>query len=218
MLVFKLMKRLLLFVLILSNTALFAQRDTLIINGHKFLFRFQHSNDPDHDSISDVQLYRIEQGNSKRLLSHRLFISDGDCNSEALELGGYTVYDSLITFYSFWCKAGDAPVSPFGARKQVYKVAADGKVTLASSVLYIEEGYSNEGYGLLESTSLTAEEKELLNTYIARIEKDYGGNFLHGKKADELVDETRTALSHEITRSTDHWKDIESYVNFGIQK
>jgi hypothetical protein len=80
---------------------LVAQRDTIQIRGQAFVLVTEEVVGND-DLQRQVHLLRLEGGRAKWLLRHTLLAESADCNSIALELGGYAVSDTGITFYTTW--------------------------------------------------------------------------------------------------------------------
>ncbi len=118
------MKFFLFFLFLFSSTVSYSQIEKIGIDKQIYEFEIQKYTDyePEGGEREILTLSRIDSlGNKKKLLSHVLKDKWGDGNSESLELGNYVLSDSLLTFYSFWCRRGDAPVSPYGARVQKYK-------------------------------------------------------------------------------------------------
>ena len=143
----------------MTLTAL-GQTKTVSIRDNKFIFKTFLVDNENGDSIKQVELFRT---NSK-LLTHIILKSEGDCNSESIELGTFETTDTTIIFYSYWTRAGDAPVSPFGVRKQIYSVDRNGKLNLTKAELYIEtsrEGWTvNKGINYLFSIPKNNNEKK----------------------------------------------------------
>jgi|GEM_PF-789025 len=180
----------------LSISIGFSQVDTIRINGHDFLFKLISINDTDGLEKNALHLYRVDKkGNEKFLLSHTLDYAVGDCNSMSVEMGDFKILDSTLTFYTFWCRQGDAPVSPWGARIQKYKVTENGIVKKASSRLYIEsskEGWhENEGIKYLYKGAKNEKEQEALMKYIKDTEEEYNAKFVFGKESDQLLIEVK---------------------------
>ena len=188
----------------------FSQTKTIQLNNHSFKLVKEKITNDDGPEIEIVNLYRE---NSLKLLSHVLNEFSGDCNSESLELGNYTVTNSTITFYSFWCTTGDAPVSPYGARIQVYKVDKNGKVKLNSSQVYIESGRRGwiPGLEFLYKKPRTKKEKKVFKNYINKIESSYNAKFVFGKISEKLIKKVKLQLHKKIETATKHWHDKDSF-------
>jgi len=191
-----------------------AQTETLTLNNVVFELKKEIKPSEDGEDIQVLNLYR--NGSSKKLLSHTLNEFLGDCNSESIELGNYKVTDSIITFYSFWCTRGDAPVSPYGARIQVYSIDTTGKIKLKSSQVYIEAGRSGwiPGLEFLNKKPITPKENKIFKEYIKEIETTYNANFVFDKKAKELLKEVKQQLQKEIEAATKNW---DSETGFGVR-
>ena len=203
------------FTLVLSFSLFInAQTETLTLNNVGFELKKETKPSVDGDAIQMLNLCR--KGSSKKMLSHVLKESIGDCNSESLEIGGYTSTNSTLTFYSFWCTRGDAPVSPYGARIQVYSIDTTGKIKLKSSQVYIEAGRSGwiPGLEFLNKKPITPKENKVFKEYIKEIETTYNANFVFDKKAKELLKEVKQQLQKEIEAAT---KDWDSETGFGVR-
>ncbi|MEZ4924599.1 MAG: hypothetical protein R2780_15625, partial [Crocinitomicaceae bacterium] len=160
---------------------------------------------------SKIKFLRIKLLNDsiKYSFDHVLYEGIGDCNSESLEIGGYRLTDTTIILYSFWCHMGDAPVSPWGARKQIFVPDSTGKLLMFDSELYIEAGNpgweETKGVEFLHQIPETNDEKLAYVNYIHRMEKIYKADFVYGKEANDLLAEVRNQLRSEITKHTSHW-------------
>ena len=199
--------------LLLFSFLAFSQVETIVLNNYSFELKKDKISNEDGEDIKIINLYR---NGSSKLLSHILKESIGDCNSESLEIGDYTVTGSTITFYSFWCTRGDAPVSPYGARIQVYKADNNGQMILDSSQVYIEAGSAGwiPGLEFLFKKPTTNKEKEEFKTYIDEIESSYDATFVFGDDANELIKKVKEQLHKEITSTTKDWNDENT---FGIR-
>ncbi|MCC8186757.1 MAG: hypothetical protein LIP08_04400 [Bacteroides sp.] len=116
----------------------------------------------------------------------------GDSNSLSLQLATYELSDSLITLYHYWTKWGDAPVSPFGARKQIFRITdrgqwlqTEGKIVIETMTpLYIEQygGPENLGYHhgalFMRRSPQSTEEKEMFRIYREGVQDEYEATFI----------------------------------------
>ena len=196
--------------------------DTLQIGIHQYIL--QTMEDETENELGATESFILlkfvtPKGPGKYGLKHTIYKGWGDCNSESLEIGGIEITDSSIILYSFWCHMGDAPVSPWGARKQVYVPKENGLLEMVYSELFVEasengwEGY--EGSIYLYETPVTAEEKQLYRDYIHKVEKEYKADFVYGKRADDLLKEVKEFLAVSIQEQTSHW---DPNVGFGMRK
>lgn len=205
------MKRSLFILLTFLALTTFAQTKTINIRNYTFDFKTIFIDNEKGDSISQVELY---QHNSK-LLTHTLSQSEIDCNSESIELGTFETIGTTIIFYSYWASAGDAPVSPFGVRKQIYTVGKNGNLTLTKSELYIEtsrQGLAeNPGVNYLFLTPKNSIEKKQLKEYIKEVEQIYNGKFVLGATKNLLFKEVREKLKRQIQTATKYWE--KNYTN-----
>jgi hypothetical protein len=164
----------LLFSLLFFHTHLIAQDSTHIINSHNFRFRTVKLENDAGPLIRRVYVYR----NKTKLLTHTIFETSGDCDSETLELGTYEIKDSTITFYSYWAHAGDAPASPYGVRKQIYTISYNGKMKLTEKKSYTE------------------------------IHDDPEPGSVPVSERDALIDEVKNRFQKTIDEQTRNWKKI----------
>ena len=168
--------------------------------------------------IKEIELYR---GN-KKLLSHTISYADGDCNSIVVELGKYEIRSDSIIFYSYWALTGDAPVSPYGVRKQIYVVQNDGQLDLINGKIYLEAFKAGWGEGKYKGVDYiytpptNKEEKALLAEYKKAIEQEYNASFVVGNRKKRLFKEVRSKLEKEIKAATKGWAEYNS--SFGIKK
>ena len=200
------MKRNLFILLILLTLTSFGQTKTVSVNNYKFGFKTVFMANENGDSIKQIELYKEKL----RLLTHIISKSEGDCNSESIELGTFETTETTITLYSYWTRAGDAPVSPFGVRKQIYSVDKNGNLKLTKAELYIEtsrQGWGeNKGIDYLFSTPKNDNQKKELIEYINDVEQTYNGKFIFGTAKDLLFTEVRIKLKRQIQAATKNWK------------
>lgn len=182
------------------------------INGNKFVFKFISSpSDVSSENVEEVELYR----KSKKLLTHTLKDKSGDSNSLTVEVGNYVINDTILIFYSYWGKVGDAPASPCGVRKQVFNIAPNGRVAMTGSLIYLDAGHmmaTYDGYkGLifLDSVPRTTQDKKLLDEYKQTIKQEYNADFVKDKEQEAaLFKEVRTTLAKEIKKATEGWDEL----------
>ena len=200
------MRNTLLLLILLPVFASAQSAKTLTVGG--FSFTFKTTGLPaESGETEQVEVWR---GNQK-LLTHILSLEEGDCNSESVELGTYETGPSTITFYSYWAHAGDAPVAPYGVRKQIYQVDEKGNLLLQSGQLYIETGRpgwpETRGVAFLLQAPKNDSERTVLAQYIKQTEASYGGRFVFGKEKEHLFTEVCSKLKGPIKRATGNWKD-----------
>ena len=215
------MRFLLLFFFLFSNLISYAQIEKIEIDGQFYTFESKIYDETELDSGQKevVKIFRHDSlGNKKPILSHVLKEKWGDCNSESLELGDYLLTDSLLTFYSFWCRRGDAPASPYGARIQKYKFQ-NSKLRLIESQIYIETTaihlMENKGIQFLFEKPKTVLEKKEFATYIATTEKTYHAKFVFGKQSDKLIKTVKNHLQSLIENETKDW--LKEQNSFGVK-
>src|SRR5215217_6196187 len=113
-----------------------AQKTIRKVNGVSITFARSTKEGDSGDSV--ISIHVAAKGNP--FYSYTQQKTEGDCNSISEEWGSYEIKDSLLTFYTYWTKEGDAPVSPAGAMKRTYGVYRTGQVKLLAAFIYIEEG------------------------------------------------------------------------------
>lgn len=194
------------------------QTKTAHVGGQDFVFKTQAlPNENGMDSIRKLTLYR----DGKSLLTHTLHETAGDHNSEEVALGTFETTDSTIIFYSYWSRAGDAPASPYGVRKQVYSVGANGALRRTHALLYIETArssvWAHKGIMYLFDPPQNAAQEAALQEYRRGVETKYGGRFVQGKAKDALFREVRAKLKKEIADATRGWKERYSNILGGYK-
>lgn len=155
----------------------------------------------------------------------------GDSNSLSVNIGDFDIEGNTLTLYNFWAKAGDAPVSPYGARIQRYKILENGLISFISGEIYIETmsdyyiyqkrgkeelGY-NSGSLFLSKTPDTDEEKSMLRRYVKGVEKEYNARFVHNDEACLLFRIVRMRLSKQLDFYTGKWPDTYNDNGFGFK-
>ena len=196
---------LLLFTLI--SISVFGQTKTIKINNHNFSFKTTYRRDDNAGGYNrHIDIYR----NKIKVLSFTLLKTEGDCNSQSVELGKYEIVDSTIIFYTYWARAGDAPVSPYGVRKQTYIVTANGKINFDKGEIYIEtsrQGWKgNTGIEYLFTKPTNEEQRKQLKEYVSTVEKEYKAIFTFGLAKTALLKAVKLKLRKEIEQNTSHWK------------
>jgi hypothetical protein len=121
------MKIVLFFLLIMFNSNLFSQKDTLMINGFKFYTVTLTDKNDFGSKDTLMKFYRIDNGKPKYLLTHYLYRFSADCNNGFTDIGNYAVkHDSIIFVTNYLQKTGNDPIPD--TRMQIYKIQADGKI------------------------------------------------------------------------------------------
>jgi hypothetical protein len=192
------------------------------------LFKVDSSND---EGAKILHVYR----NGKKMLSHTLFKSDGDCSSINIEIGNYKWRNNEIVFYSYWAATDRQNIAlyPFGFRKQTYSIEETGKIIKQKAELFIEDNvekgvgkekfyaahsnWKHKGLGFIYTSPQNDFEKEAKEDYIRNIEIMYRGTFVFGKRKEALEKEVRQELSKEITLHTGDWKAGEAF-GYGMVK
>lgn len=192
------MKTSFLFILTFLAFTAFGQSRTVSVRDSGFIIKVILLDNENGDPIKQVELYR----DNSKMLTHTISKSESDCNSESIELGTFETTDKTVVLYSYWTKAGDAPVSPNGVRKQIYSVDKNGKLNLTKAELYIETWTENAGMDYLFSTPRDDDEKRQLKEYITAVEQAYNGTFIFGTARSSLLTEVRVKLRRQIQAAT----------------
>lgn len=118
------------------------------------------------------------------------------------------------------CAASDAPVSPWGARKQVYSVNESGGLKREASYLYIESGRAgwpeNDGVEFLYTQPQTESDEGRYMDYVKKMESEYEGTFVFGKNADSLVNEVKSRFKDYLLTLKKSWRQSENSFGFKI--
>lgn len=164
-----------------------------------------------------LEIYR----NDEKILEHILSSIEGDSNSVSVELGTYEVKDSTVILYSYWALQGDAPVSPYGVRKQVYIIDCKDQPRLIDSAIYLEAMRSGwgesdyKGVDFIYKNPENKEDKYLLELYKKAVERDYNAKFVTDKVLkDNLFQEVCSILRDKIDAVTIDWDGIDSSFHY----
>jgi hypothetical protein len=180
---------------------LVAQRDTIQIRGQAFVLVTEEVVGND-DLQRQVHLLRLEGGRAKWLLRHTLLAESADCNSIALELGGYAVSDTGITFYTTWMHTAQALAGVCGVRKQDYRITDQGRlvqgerrcwVWLASAHPCLQGLESSQEAMLSElvPASVAADRR----VFVACLEQEFGAQVASVSQRDALKQAVEAALA-----------------------
>jgi hypothetical protein len=193
------MKISILFVLLYLLTVVsFGQNTNVTIGNKHFVFKKMFVENDNGDSAEQLQIYDDDQ----KVLSHTISLIEGDCNSESVQLGGYETQNNRFILYTYWTRTGDAPVSPYGFRKQIYSVDEKGRLILVKGIIYIETTrkgwYENKGMDFLFKKPANKEQRQQLKDYIANVETAYQATFVKGADKEALIKEVGHKLRKEI--------------------
>lgn len=165
-----------------------------------------------------LSVFQLKPENKIPILHHTLKEKAGDHNSESLQLGVYEIKDQYLILYSFWCRKGDAPVSPYGARIQKYQWKNNAFIQV-SSQMYIEETRidwkETIGIQFLFALPKNKQDEQEYIKYIREVEKKYQAEFVYGKGADTLIKLVKDKLKKKIQEETKDWIEIKS--PFGVK-
>ncbi len=218
------MKKLILLCLILTFNTSFAEVKEYHIFNQNFTFKTEDNNKVVDSQETVVKLYR----GKKKILSHTLLKSYGDCSMTSIQLGDYFVKKDKIFFYSYWATADrmPSPLMPYGFRKQVYTIGKNGIVKLTKSEIYIEDfvknnnkdlfeenGWKHKGINYLNQQPKNLREQFLLENYVNAIEKKHHAKFVSKKRKKALETEVRMKLQAKINEHTKDWDNTEIYGN-----
>ena len=160
-------------------------------------------------SSEAVEVYR----DSQKIHSHTLYLFDGDCSSEFIELGTYELTENTVIFYSYWASADRmrSPLLIFGARKQVYEITSEGELKIKKAEIYLEDYMSaweiDKELSFLLTPKRSTEQETQLKAYIKIIERDYQAVFVL-KNKDALLHEVRGKLKDKISEATRNWDEF----------
>lgn len=208
------------YLLLFIPSLLYSQKeiDTLWVGNFGYIKKVKNDTYDEKKSISIKIINQPKKETSK--LSHILKNIEGDSNSIAVEIGTYKIEEEKIILYSFWCWQGDLPVSPWGARKQVYKVTSKGKLKKINSSLYIisgREGFpENKGVEFLYKIPRNEKEKAIYLSYIKKMESTYKSKFVFGEKSDELILEVKEKLKKYLKDLKTDWNKLENPFGYKI--
>ncbi|WP_158976240.1 hypothetical protein [Cellulophaga sp. L1A9] len=195
-------------VLFFSTNLCTAQTENKSIQGTQFQFEITST-----DAGTQTEMLIIFK-NGEKLLSHILSDFDGDCSSENIELGTYSIKENNIIFYSYWASADrmEKNIYPYGFRKEVYTVNNKGEFHIKTTKLYIEsyidDWTEHQGMKYLNSAPKLGSEIILMNDYISKSEKMYHSHFVLGNEKQKLEQEVRDVLKTKIKENTGYWKEV----------
>ena len=114
--------------LLFLSQATFGQRDTISINGVKFLtVRQTLRNDYDtNDTL--LKLYRLVNGTLRYVFKHYLYKYGADAENEYKDIGTIQIHADSIILKTHYLQKGIDPIPEW--RKRIYKVTTTGKVIL----------------------------------------------------------------------------------------
>ncbi len=194
----------------------YGQTKEIEVNGTLFLFKQIELDTLESAENKVLEVYR----NEKKLLTHTIFIEEGDCSSINIQLGNYEIEANKVVFYSYWAATDRMPNSilPFGFRKQIYSVDSLGILKLTEAKIYIENyinsenkmfleenGWKHKGLKYLNIPVKNEYERRLLKDYITNVENEYNTEFVLGKAKDKLEKKVRDKLKAEIKKYTGNW-------------
>ena len=212
------LETLIILIFITFSTFVLGQTEKIEINGTFFSFKQVKLDTIESSENQILELYR----NDKKLLTHTLFIEEGDCSSIHIQLGNYKIEENKIIFYSYWAATDRMPGSilPFGYREQIYSVDSLGILKLTEAKIYIENytssgnpnfleenGWKHNGLKYLNEQPKNDYEQRLLTDYIQNIEKEYNAEFVLNEEKNVLEKKVRESLKEEIKKYTGNWID-----------
>ncbi|CAG0904875.1 unnamed protein product [Cyprideis torosa] len=203
--------------------ASFGQSQKIVINDSIFTI-IEDSISLDGEEHQQIHVYR----GKKKLLSHTLYRSLGDCSIMSVELGKYQVIGQQIIFYSYWAIADRMPsyLTPYGFRKQIYEVDSLGRLQPSDAIIYLEDHtppeltapefyqedrWTHKGLDFLASPPQNEAEQRILADYIRIIEEIHHARFVFEDEKDALEKEVRAQLKSEIHFHTHDWVEGEIY-------
>ncbi len=173
-------------------------------------FEFVYKKDTLDNCISDMLVMCFE---NKEIHRHIIKKLEGDCSSENLLLGTYSVKNDSIIFYSYWASADrmGENIFPFGFNKIVFRVEKNGGLSFSGGRIYIET--TARGSELLRKDTLTKQEESELGIYQELLEYKSLSRFVVGTERQRLEKEVRLKLNQEIENNTADWEQVYRHYN-----
>ena len=177
------------------------QRDTLLIAGHSY--EFVTSTESEENGSGDTYITGVVRldGGRKWLKTIRLEQTSYDCNSVDLELGSYTLADTVLTVYTLWGHSSLAIAGVEGMRVSRFAFTAQGSLRLLDSRMALTPAsmhQSLEGLAFHDPTTRkagsTAEERRDQATFLRRLEAEYQSTQVDGAERTALAQEIPAAL------------------------
>ncbi|WP_196889882.1 hypothetical protein [Aureivirga sp. CE67] len=172
-----------------------------------------------HNPQEEITELKIINSNNKIIFKKRIKFKRWDCSSESLQLSKYEINNDTLTFYTFWCRKGDSPIRPYGARIQKYIYNSE-EFKVIEAEIYIEttdiNWEENKGIKYLFEKPKNEKERKYFSSYIRSVEKEYNSKFVYGKKADRLIKEVKEKLKIEIRKETSDWFKFKNSVRIKI--
>lgn len=198
--------------MMLLTGCLWAQQDTVVIRGYTFLFN--HAVHYDEIVTKEVGVSRLGPGPRKWLLSHKTEELVPDCNSIRVELGGYLVGDTTITFYTAWTFGGQT-WADVGVRKQVYRVARDGRVSRIQSIVSLKSDlppcFNSIEEFMYHPNNPTGDRTIACRLFFQCIRERYDAEWIDLKDAAQLYAEVRKVLAEPL-QEIYRWSWMDSRV------
>lgn len=209
----------------------YGQERVFFVGDERFTVSVRGASGEDQEEVDTLYLFRAFENKPLLAVLHKDVWADS--NSRSVMVGDYDATDSTFVLYHFWAKAGDAPVSPYGARIQTYGLEKEGLI-LKESRIYLEtmsDYYVNQyrdkenldyhvGVVFLHAVPESADERQELNAYVRGVEREYGAEFVWGEEADRLLVTVRERLAAELRRYTRDWPEHfnKNETGFGYKK
>ncbi len=106
----------------------FGQKDTVSVNGVKFLTIRQTIKNDFGTKDTLLKLYRLDTPVPKYVLKHYLCRFGGDAENEFKDIGTIQIYGDSIILKTHYLQHGFDPIPEW--RKRIYKVTGSGKLVL----------------------------------------------------------------------------------------
>ncbi len=106
----------------------FGQKDTILINGTKFLTTKQAIKTEYDKKDTLLKFYALENGKRKYLLRHHLYRYGVDAENEFKDVGTMQIQGDSIILKTHYLQQKSDPIPEW--RKRIYKVTASGKLRL----------------------------------------------------------------------------------------
>jgi hypothetical protein len=114
--------------LILFGHTVCGQRDTILINGMKFLTIKQTVKSEYNKKDTLLKFYGLQNGARQFLFEHYLYRYGADAENEFKDIGTIQISNDSIILKTHYFQKGNDPIPEW--RKRIYKVTSAGKLSL----------------------------------------------------------------------------------------
>jgi hypothetical protein len=177
------------------------RRDTMLIAGHTY--EFVSSTESEENGSGDTYITGVVRldGGRKWLKTMVTEKTSYDCNSIDLELGSYTLEDTLLTVYTLWDHSHHAMAGLRGIRVRRFVFTTAGSLRVLDSRMALtpapmhqsRQGLSFNDPAQRKAGSDAAERRDQA-IFISRLESEYGGEMVFGQEKEALEAEVNALL------------------------